>query len=54
MVGIKDMKMPKCCDDCCFYISFEKYCGANHISFDNVKTSEERHPQCPLVEIGGK
>ena len=57
MIGIKDMEMPKCCDDCRLIEelpAFEKkYCGANYISLKRIKTSEKRHPQCPLVEIRG-
>ena len=54
MIGIKHMKMPKCCKECPFLnenYELKDYCGANAHSLRHVNTSEERHHQCPLVEI---
>lgn len=42
-VLIKNATMPTCCDDC----NLESYCNL----WTRCRNEEERHPDCPLVEI---
>ena len=54
MVAIKDMKMPKYCNDCDFVIDSFGYCNRaeKHIpNYEFYSDTNERPDFCPLVEI---
>ena len=53
MVGIKEMTMPKTCDDCPMSSSTGCiFCG-EFIDYydDGYRATETRMPDCPIVEI---
>ena len=54
MIAIKDMDMPNNCDDCPFYqyrSDYEDCCWITQSGVQGVRYLNERHPNCPLVEI---
>ena len=52
-VLIKDMEIPKCCDDC--HLNYDQiHCiitGTQFYYNDDFDCGEERLPDCPLIEI---
>lgn len=52
-VLIKDMEIPKCCDDC--YLNYDQiHCiitGTQFYYNSDFDCGEERLPDCPLIEI---
>lgn len=52
-VIIKDMKMPLCCDDCCFYNTYDyPTCCITNLSMGyKFNPNENRMPYCPLIEV---
>ncbi len=54
MIAIKDLEMPKSCDDCPFYEyrnDEADRCWIKHTDIQGVEFLDKRHPKCPLVEI---
>lgn len=53
MIAIKDMDMPNNCKDCPFYEYQDDYedCCWVTMSGRGERYLNERHPDCPLVEI---
>ena len=54
MIAIKDMDMPNNCKDCPFYEyrdDHEDCCWITMSGVQGVRYLNERHPDCPLVEI---
>ena len=55
MIAVKEMSMPKYCNDCDFVIDSMGYCErANEQipNYDFYSETNERPSNCPLVEIG--
>jgi len=59
MVAIKGFEMPDNCDTCRCFVNLDSFgakdagymCGINADDLDEINILEERHPDCPLVEV---
>lgn len=54
MIAIKDMEMPKNCDECqfgCITYNNNRKCKISENCYTVIFTSKERPTDCPLVEI---
>ena len=49
---IKDMKMPKCCDECpLFDTTIDGICSITHSNYEASFLPFRRMPNCPLIEV---
>jgi hypothetical protein len=51
MVGIKDMTMPSCCDDCDFFMGDNNHCFLGCFIPWRFDTENNKPKNCPLIEI---